>query len=89
MDPTKANSDVCLGMPAQAAELALDLWLHAVVLHGFHGGAQLAYSNFQQTLALGLAMIQKNSQGENFHPADWHPFQLNSLVLEDCVRLAT
>jgi hypothetical protein len=35
-----------------------------VVLNGFHGGAQLACSNFNRTLALGLAMIQKNSQGE-------------------------
>ena len=48
----------------QAAGLAVDVWLHAVVLGGFSGGAQLACSNFNRTLALGLAVIQKNSQGE-------------------------
>ena len=41
----------------------MDLWLRAVVLGGFSCGAQLACSNFNRTLALGLAMIQKNSQG--------------------------
>lgn len=60
-----------------------------MVLNGFHGGAQLACSNFNRTLALGLAIIQKNSQGEPSYVPQLVQVQHSGTLLASTSRLET